>query len=428
MKRSYRNDVEVREGDDFLSKGQIGMIRANYGHKGDFAIVKGTLNAFKEVGVHVSTYIDPDISFPEYYFKGLNSSVIRTWPSIFQQNVIPGKGLRRRAWVRALLHWLTYRPRVNFDFDLLWYTGGVRFGAMISRYPIAELVALHYYKHLFRKRAVLGGVSIAKGEGVLSKLYTNSLYRRAIMNADYIFARDKQTFNFLKTLGFPIDNLSFICDFAFFLDPRRTAKTDEISSIIREYERPIGIVPDVSKLKNPNIGFNNKCFRRLLTLIRKLREEGFSIFLIPLSHTRLANTPPYTQDDYEVCNEVNRILKASLPIIQIEDLEPEEIISIMSELDCVFSVGRVHGAVLGSLANTYTIHIYFEEKSLMFKDLFGDFPLIHYHSWLLNSRIDDEIVSQLKDRPTINYGRKINLWRKQTLKEVKCALQKLDVL
>lgn len=240
--------------------------------------------------------------------------------------------------------------------------------------------------------------------------------------------RDKRTFNFLQRLGFPANKLSLICDFAFHIDPERTARTDEISSMIRECEKPVGIIPDVSKLKHPNSGFENKYFQRLLKLVQKLKDRGFSVLLIPLSHTRLANTSPYTQDDYEACIAVNRALGMDLPIIQTKNLEPEEIIQIMRDLNCVISVGRLHGAVFGCLANILTIHIYFEEKALMLKDLFEKFPLFWCHDWVTHPNIDEKIIALIENKPTVDYKDQIINWREQSLKEIRSALKMMEVL
>lgn len=402
----------------------IGIIKPNYGHKGDFAILKGTLTVFRQLGVNIDFLIDPDVDLPENLFT---VSIIRTWPTIFQQNVVCGKGIKKQAYLKALTTLLTWRPKV--DIDLLWYIGGVRFGAISSRYAIAELLYSLYLKHHFKAKMIFGGISIAIGKNTLSKLYTSFIYKKAIMNVDYILVRDKQSFNFLRMLGYPANKLSFVCDFAFHIDPKRTTKTDEISSMIKECEKPVGIIPDVSKLKHPKSDFDNEYFQRLLKLVQKLKNEGFTVLLIPLSNTRLANTPPYTQDDYEACIEVNTRLGISLPVIKTKNLEPEEIIQIMQDLDCIISVGRLHGAVFGCLANIPTIHIYFEEKSLMLKDLFGgDFPLFWCHDWLTHLEIDNKIVSFIKNPPTVNYRKEIDIWRKRSLEEVKQALKILEVL
>lgn len=394
----------------------IGMIKANYGHKGDLAIVRGTLNTFKELNFKVNSFIDPDISMPADAYDDI--SIMRSWPSILQQNVISGQGIRKRAYIESLHSYMTWKPE-PFDLDYIWYLGGVRFGAMAQKYAIMELVYALFCKDRFKRDLIFGGISITRREDPLSKLYTKILHKRGINKIDFIFTRDTRTFEFLKKQGFPENKLSFICDFSFHLNHMRTDKTELIAQSIKEFEQPIGIIADTSMLKRVGTNFDNERFNRVLKLIKSLKNERFSIFLIPLSNLKLSNPPPYTQDDREACNEINKKLGCNFPIIDTNDLLPEEIIEIMTSLSAIISIGRLHGAALGCLANIPTFHVYFEEKALMFKDYFEDFPLFWYKDWMSNVNIDNEIIKSIQSYEAMIYDKKINLWRNRAMNEIK---------
>ncbi len=99
---------------------KIGIIRPIYSHKGDFAILKGTLDAFRQLNINAEySFIDPDVTFPE----GLsNISLIRSWYTVLSQNLQSNGKLSKKAYLKALQSVLFWKPQDNID--LLWYMGG----------------------------------------------------------------------------------------------------------------------------------------------------------------------------------------------------------------------------------------------------------------------------------------------------------------
>lgn len=154
----------------------IGIIRANYGHIGDYAIFKGTLNLLGILGVNVTDLIDPDIEFPEEMLSRFN--VVRNWPTMLQRNVVSGKGIKKSVYLDAFFAFVSPKVFSVADLDLLWYFGGARFGALCSRYVFAEIVNALYCKRRFKAKMMLGVFQLllkrALYQNFIQTLYINS--------------------------------------------------------------------------------------------------------------------------------------------------------------------------------------------------------------------------------------------------------------
>ncbi len=279
---------------------------------------------------------------------------------------------------------------------------------------------------MFKCRIAFGGVSIATSDDIPSQVFCHTLYKKSIGEIDYIFARDLKTSNFLKKLQFPADKFSLICDFAFFINPKKTARVNEIESVICGLNI-VGVIINVSKLKHPKIKFNNAYFVRTLKFIRKLIASGFYVLLIPLSISTRPLNQTYAQDDREACAVINERLKTNLPILPTETLEPEEIIQIIKNLKGLISIGRLHGSIFGCLANVISIHIYFENKSMVLNNLVKDYPLFHSKEWLENPTIDDTIINLIKTS-RVDYTNRIAMWRKRSLNEFRTGCRRLGIV
>ena len=421
-----------------MSNIRVALVRPMYKHKGDLAIVKGTLEVFRKLGMSdsINYLIDPELGFPQDFSidNSISAEIIYTWIKEVEQSTIE-KQQGLNLYIMALKHFIksTRNLKNICHTDCMWYVGGIRFSEN-SKYPFGELVNALSKKKILSSKLIFGGISMSRGDNSLIYRAYRPIYKKLLLYADHIYARDHLTYSFLvKTLDYPTEKTSLVCDMAFHLTPLESGNSTEIKKSVENYTNTngkpaLGVVVDVSELKSAAKGFDNEYFKGTLSIIKEFTKK-YTVFLVPMSHNPSAIPPPFTQDDKEVCKEMNHNLKFKLPILQTENMQPEEIIDVMTGFDGLISIGRLHGAVFGVLADIPTVHVYKVDKAFMFKTLFGDFPLIHANSLITIAGRNDIVRAVDNSIEDYNsYMPKVKKWRIRSIRIIRTDFKDMGLL
>jgi polysaccharide pyruvyl transferase WcaK-like protein len=333
-----------------IKRANIGIIRATYSNLGDIAILKGTLNVFEKLGIHPKFIFDPEPFFPENYFENMGITAVHTFPSKVEYKILQNGGSNKITNYLIPLSGFTKELffRKKNEINYLYCIGGSRFGIEQGKYVVAEILNVLYKKKLLGSELIIGGASISKHN---TGKWFNKLYGIFANNVNYAFVRDNISYSNL-TEYLPKNKCSIICDFAYWIHPSVTKNTLNVSKFIADHskgKKAIAIFPGL------NLKSKDEYISHLCKLINELNDENYSIFLIPTFNH------PYLKDDNDVCLNINSILKFKTNIIETKNLQPEELIQIISEFDGVIS-SRLHGAIFATLANVPTVHIYSEHK------------------------------------------------------------------
>lgn len=342
---------------------KIVLYGGTYLNKGGAAIAYGTLKVFSQLGIDIGPIIDPEPQFPAEFFNMYNLSQIYRYSDSLSTK--PLKSISAIHLVNPFIRCLTnsYNKEIReLNGATIWHIGDSPFSDYRSSLSIiGQVIALQSLMTAIKGKVIIGGISLEYPCTKIGELVLRHFFK----SVNHFYIRGRQTYNNLIALGVPHEKLSIICDFAYHLERRNTAKSNTYSKIIIQSQKPTIalILRDYTGLGKQNY------IKNLRNMISKLSSD-FSIFFIPTSYAYLI-----PENDL-IFLEKLRINQDQ--ILNIKDFSPEEIIAIFSNFDVIVST-RLHGAVIGTLANVPTIHLYEGRKSLeVIKDLFDEntIPLI----------------------------------------------------
>ena len=389
-----------------------------YLNKGGAAIAYGTLKVLTKLDIIDGSIIDPEPQFPIEFFDSYNLNQIYRYSDTL--STVPLKSISpiylAKPFIKCLLN--SNMPDIkNLHASPIWHIGDSPFSDYRSSLSIiGQVIALHSLKRSINGKVIIGGISLEYPRTKIGELVLKHFFK----SVDYFYIRGTQTRNNLIKLGVPKEKMSIICDFAYHLDKHATPKTDTVCEPIRNSDKNTIalILRDYSSGSEKQNYINN-----LKHLISEL-ENTYNVFLIPTSYAYLI-----PENDLIF---VEKLGVKSHQIVNIRDFTPEEIISIFSNFDIIIST-RLHGAVIGSLANVPTIHLYEGRKSLeVITEIFGKktVPLVKLSAFA-NSDGPDKMIETIKDitlrKKAISEKMKscIKIAREKAIDELKYSLQKI---
>lgn len=376
-----------------------------YLNKGGAAIVYGTLKVLRNLGLKFQYVVDPEAQLP---FDELGLSPIYRYSDTFSVNPIPSVNplYTAKPFARCVVN--------SFSKDVkqlkglpVWHIGDSPFGDAHSGLSIVgQIISLSTLKHALKSRAIVGGVSLAHPRTRIGKMTLPGYFKNDI---DYTYTRGTYTNKNLKSWGVNEKNYSAICDFAFY------NTKDEKYSISAEFQKQLN---QSEKSGKPKVALILRDYmsgevsatylQSLRRLITQLESMNYDLYYVPTTYAFLI-----PENDYNYMSNILQVPKDK--IIWIKDNTPSEIISIMSNFDCVVST-RLHGAILGTLAHVPTIHLYEGGKSQeVLETVYGNdlVPMVHlsdltYHPDEVNiPKIIGDVISDT-DTISTSFKRMIN--------------------
>lgn len=339
-----------------------------YLNKGGAAIAYGTIIVLRELGLNFKYIIDPEPYFP---FQNLGLVPVYRYSDTFSVNPIPSVSPIYTAvpFLRCLINSLRKDVR-QFKGIPIWHIGDSPFMDTRSALSIVgQIVSLFSLKMVLGSRAIVGGVSLSQPVTKLGKLTLPGFFKNDV---DYTYTRGENTDLILKSWGVSENKYSPPCDFAFHIDKDDSYTLSDEQELIINSEnyrnkKKIGLILREFKTGETS----QKYLQRLIQFINVLENENYELYYIPTTYAFLI-----PENDYRYLTDILHISKGR--IISIRDNTPGEIVSIMSNFDCVIST-RLHGAILGTLAHVPTIHFYEGSKSIeVLKNVYGDIvPMIN---------------------------------------------------
>lgn len=356
-----------------------------YLNKGGAAIAYGTVKVLSQLGIDYNVIIDPEPQFSHEFFSSHGLTTIYRYSSTLSTK--PLKSINPisllNPFVKCIIY--SYKKQIkSLKNNPIWHIGDSPFSDYrTSLSIIGQVIAIYSLQKVVKGKVIIGGISLEFPRTKIGK-YALKWYFKHV---DYFFIRGIQTFNNLQKLGVPAEKMSMICDFAYHLDKKDSNKINSIHEFIKDSSKPcIALI-----LRDFSSGYERQNYiNNLKELICKM-EVTHDILYVPTSYAYLI--PENDLIFLEKTLDVD-----SKKIINIRDFEPEEIISILSVFDAVIST-RLHGAVLGTLANVPTIHLYEGRKSLeVITDIFDEktVPLVKLSSFSKDGG-PNEIIQLIND-------------------------------
>lgn len=411
---------------------KISIIRPFRTNIGDYAILKGTISALTKLHLAPKYAFDPEPVLSKNFFESYNISPIYTLPTKIEK-ILTENRENLFLYFPPLFSFPTeiYKlKKISKEIDILFHIGGSRFGCGFTPNGIAEILNAYSKKRILNAELIIGGVSI---EVESCNPFYKSIYKLFIKNVNHIFVRDNISKENLITLGIPSQQISLILDFAFWMHPIESKKTQYIKESIKiqsSGQKIIAISPRIFDLKENNRVFREKYFSQLIKLIEDLHRKNFFVVLLPTSNIPITFTPPYNQDDSSLCWEIKTKLDFNVPIIETSQLEPEEIIEILKIFQGIIA-SRMHAAIFGTLANIPTIHIYNSQKGLgLFATFFqNEIPLFSMQEFLEKNAIDliiKELIKNLEENKR-TFLKRIEIYRNESLMKIQNVFNNLKM-
>ncbi len=349
------------------------LYNGTYLNKGGAAIAYGTLKILRELGLKFKYIVDPDPNFP---FKAMGLIPIYRYSDTFSVNPIPSVNpiYTAKPFVRCLANSFS-KDLLSFKGVPIWHIGDSPFGDTRSGLSIVgQIFSLSSLKHSLGSRAVVGGVSLAQPVTKIGKLTLPRFFK---YDVDYVYTRGSYTNDNLASWGVAKNKYSPICDFAFHLDADDTYSLSP--GIRKTFECFSNGGPKIALvLREFKInGSSDEYISKITSFVKDLENAGYDVYYVPTTYAFLI-----PENDYRYLVDVLHVSQDK--IIYIRDNTPGEIISILSNFDCVIST-RLHGAILGTLAHVPTIHLYEGGKSLeVLREVYGDLvPMINLYDFTM---------------------------------------------
>ena len=351
------------------------LYNGTYLNKGGAAIAYGTLKVLRELGLNFRYIIDPDPFFP---FEEMNLTPIYRYSDTFSVNPIPSVNpvYTAKPFARCLINSFSKNVR-QFRGLPIWHIGDSPFGDTRSGLSIVgQIVSLSSLKHTLGSKVVVGGVSLSQPITTIGKSTLPKFFK---YDVDYTYTRGDYTNENLKSWGVENTKYSTICDFAFHLDKDETYTLPTKVKQLFDNASYNGKKKIVLVLRDFKAGEISLLYHsQVRKLIATLELANYELYYIPTTYAFLI-----PEND---CHYLTDVLQIPMDkILNVQDNTPSEIISIMSNFDCVIST-RLHGAILGTLAHVPTIHFFEGTKSIeVLGNVFNDLiPMINLNTFTYN--------------------------------------------
>lgn len=297
------------------------MISGYYGFNnfGDEAILKSMVRAFKEKIPQIKILVlsqNPLKTSQTYQVKAINRlHLISILNCLRDTNLfISGGG--------GLL-----QDSTGKGWSILYYLGLI-LGAKIIRVPV---------------------MIYAQGIGPINQQINKKLMRWILNKVDLITVRDNFSKELLESLGVAKPSIYVNSDPSFLLNKK------DINCILENY-------PHIQELMNsdnrPIIGVSVRDKGNRSDL--KIMFAQLADYLIEKYKVKIVFLPFKFDDDVQVSEEILSLMKNQADILKIK-LEPEELISILSQLSLMIGV-RLHSIIFSSMANLPFIAFKYDPK------------------------------------------------------------------
>jgi polysaccharide pyruvyl transferase CsaB len=298
------------------------MISGYYGFNnfGDEAILKSMVRAFKEKIPQIKILVlsqNPLKTSQTYQVKAINRlHLISILNCLRDTNLfISGGG--------GLL-----QDSTGKGWSILYYLGLI-LGAKIIRVPV---------------------MIYAQGIGPVNQPVNKKLMRWILNKVDLITVRDNFSKELLENLGVAKPSIYVNSDPSFLLNKK------DIKCILENY-------PHIQELMNsdnrPIIGVSVREYKGNRSDL-KIMFAQLADYLIEKYKVKIVFLPFKFDDDVQVSEEILSLMKNQADILKIK-LEPEELISILSQLSLMIGV-RLHSIIFSSMANLPFIAFKYDPK------------------------------------------------------------------
>lgn len=340
-------------------------------NKGDAGILLGTVNAIKNIyGENVEINIlsfTPEEDKIRYCkdtkIKNVYSNVLNPYP--FKKNFFGKKIAISKLFINMLLHYVKFNLlgekfinnqenlQVLMESDLLvvcggGFLGGKKFNSFMHLYQI-------YINKKMNKPVILWGTSIEPFKNKIVKYFTE----RRIKSLDYVFPREKITYNYLKNI-LDDDKSILIPDMAFMLENRKE-KFDFINEIRKDFDYIFGLT--VRSWNFPNASNKEGANKNYITAIKDM-----IIYYADKKNVAFVFIPQviFEGDDdsiiaQQIRNELPERYKKNF-IINKTDWTPVEIKSLINNFD-LFIGTRMHSNIFATSMAVPTVAIAYEKKT-----------------------------------------------------------------
>lgn len=388
----------------------VAICRPLFTNMGDYAIFKGTMGLIRDTGHRVACLIDAETAREDA------PPQLSTWvPRTEMCDGRSWKDSKLALGLKAVRSSVAPGKRVD-DIDLAWYSGGARMGAVAEPFAVGEAMQAGHYKRITGAKLVLGGVSVATGDDLLSRIYASTVYKRFITRVDQAFVRDRQSLAYLsRTIG--PEKVALTKDLALYMDPDRGRRTGVD-------EGTVGIVPGAVALKDPRSGYDEGLFHRTLDLLGRLRQAGHGVVLIPTSVSKNPLDSTWS-DDREACEALVRASGGDIGILATDRMEPEELVNAMRGLDGVVSIGRLHGALFGFMAGVPTVHIARQRKSEALRETGDDVLMCWMDEWRRDPRTNDLVLKKIEEGTAVDRRKLLDDYRRETRELIAVGMERV---
>lgn len=393
-----------------------------YFNKGGAAIAYGTLQTLEKLQAKTQHIVDPE-PFPGEFFQEFHLKPLFRYSDIMCKQTLPG--INPLLFFKPFIYcfFKSYQAQIKkLAGQPIWHIGDSPFSDKRSALSIVgQVFALQTLKNVIRGKVIIGGVSLGYPRTWLGRVALGWFLRNS---TDYIYVRGKETKEVCLRLGMSEDKISMICDFAYQLNPKGTPATKKLAiKINASGKRKVAMI-----FREHSKGeIRDRYMSNIKKLSARLAELNYQTFFISTSYS-------YFVPENDLIFMKDQLHLDDQQIINIEELTPGEIIAVFSNFDALISA-RLHGAILGTLAHTPTIHLYDSSKSLeVIGDIFGEqVPLLELDDFAEKDTVE-EIASMIdkaaQDKPRISVALKecIDQARTQAIDELTRTFKTLGLV
>jgi len=402
-------------------------------NKGDAGILLGIVNSLKEIygkKIEINILSFTPIEDKKRYckdttIKNVYSSILNPYPykyTFWGKKIAIVKLIIKMMYIYIMLKVNRKNIvknnetlKILHESDVIIVCGGGFLGG--KKYDSLMHLFQIYVNTLFKSKVVVMGTSIEPMNKGIIKKYTEKILKKV----DYIFAREKITYNYLESF---LDNNKFelIPDMAFMLEDYKETE-NKIDSFSGNYKYVIGIT--VRKWNFPNSSNSEKSMLNYTnTIVETIdyfnKKECIFVF-IPQVIVENGN-------DIEVAHKIKERLQNKDGIIVIEDdLTPVELKGLISKCD-IFVGTRMHSNIFATSMKVPTVAIAYEKKT---NGIMGTVKLDEYVleiDQINSNELINKVEKCLKNRETIKNNLSIIIpeIRKEIIDKLKEKTKNID--
>lgn len=349
-----------------MSEKRLVLLSGTYTNKGGLAIVYGTFKLLDELGFDTKYIIDPDPHFPAEFYQSFKLKPIFRWSDKFGDGET--KSLTLVNSTKLFLR-LIKNSRKQEIKELrngpIWYIGD----SSLNDYSSVMALFGQIINLLSLKWVTRGKLIVNASMGYMRTISGEFFLKLFLPSVDHFLIRGSASYANISQRGIPDNKISTVCDMAFFLEGSSTVNSENICKEIPKSDAPtIALIFKDYSNKEKREDYISKIHE----LYRELQKQ-FNVIFVPTAYV-----PYKRENDEDFLKEIG-----ISEILNINSLDPREIIDVFGHFDAVISL-RLHGAVYSALAGTPVYHIYEAPNSIdVIEDTFGDtVPLLHISKFL----------------------------------------------